>query len=225
MGILDKIVKVDFPDEQYVPRVTEKNQIVLHHTVSPNNSVKGDIATWVNSKVRVATCMIIGGDGTPYQLFSSKFWAWHLGIKGSTFKKQGVPYQLLDDNAIGIEIDSAGGLKKRADGEWYDVYGYKLNKSDVIEYPDGFRGWKGFQKYTEEQIKTLRELLVFWHERYNIPLDYNEDMWDISVNALKGKPGVWSHTSYRKDKSDIHPQPELIEMLKNLDTYYGTPNV
>ena len=41
-------------------------------------------------------------------------------------------------------------------------------------------------------------------------------MWEVSAEALKGKQGVWSHTSFRFDKSDIHPQPEIIEMLKSL---------
>jgi len=216
MSILDKIIKVDFPVEQYIPRITEKNQIVLHHTVSPSNSVKGDIATWLRSKLRIATCMIIDEDGTPFQCFSSKYWAYHLGIKSSVFKKHNIKYELLDDNSIGIEIDSAGGLTKKG-GEWYDTYNHKLSDDKVVEYPDAYRGYHAFQKYTNEQIETVRELLVFWNKRYGIPLDYNEDMWDVSENALKGTPGIWSHTSYRSDKSDIHPQKELIDMLKKLN--------
>jgi len=215
MNILDKIVHIDFPQEQYIPRKTEKKQIVIHHTVSPNNSVKGDIATWVNSKPRVATCIIIGGDGTPYQLFSSRYWAYHIGMKASYFKKLGLKYDLLDDNSIGIEIDSAGGLKKKND-KWYDVYGYHIPDNEVIEYPNKFRGYYGFQKYTNEQIDTLKELLIYWNDVYDISLDYNEDMWDVSIDALKGKNGIWTHVSYRKDKSDCHPQPELINMLKKL---------
>jgi len=57
---------------------------------------------------------------------------------------------------------------------------------------------------------------VFWNEKYKIPLDYNPTMFDVSQEALSGKAGIWSHTSFRKDKSDIHPQPELIQMLKSL---------
>jgi hypothetical protein len=41
-------------------------------------------------------------------------------------------------------------------------------------------------------------------------------MWDLSNDALAGKKGVYTHVSFRTDKSDMHPQPELIEMLKNL---------
>jgi len=87
---------------------------------------------------------------------------------------------------------------------------------NVQVYEQGFRGFYGFEKYTDAQIEAVRELLVFWNERYKIPLDYHDDMWDISNEALAGKAGVWTHVSYRKDKSDCHPQPELIEMLKSL---------
>jgi hypothetical protein len=34
--------------------------------------------------------------------------------------------------------------------------------------------------------------------------------------AVLGGHGIWSHTSYRKDKSDMYPHPKLIEILKNL---------
>jgi len=215
MSVFDKIVSVEFPPEQYIPRETKKNQIYLHHTVSPSNSVKGDIATWIRSKSRIATCIIIDDDGTIFQMFSSKFWAYHLGIKASVFKKHNLSYNLLDDNSIGIEIDSAGGLTKKG-GEWYDTYNHKISNDKVIEYPDGFRGYNAFQRYTDAQIESVRELLLLWNKRYGIPLDYNEDMFDVSEKALSGQPGIWSHTSVRTDKSDIHPQPELIEMLKNL---------
>ena len=46
--------------------------------------------------------------------------------------------------------------------------------------------------------------------------DYKKDMWDISRSALSGSPGIYTHVSYRKDKSDCHPQKDLIENLKNL---------
>jgi len=215
-SIIDKIVQIDFPKNQYIPTKTKKNQIVLHHTVSPNNSIKGDIATWRNSKSRIATCIIIGGDGIPYQLFSSKYWGYHLGIKIKVFNKYGLKYKKLDTYSIGVEIDSAGGLKQKDNGKWYDVYGHHIPDEEVQVYKTKYRGYYGFQKYTPEQIETLRQLLIYWGNYYKIPLDYNETMFDVSVDALKGKSGVWSHTSYRSDKSDIFPQPELIEMLKTL---------
>jgi hypothetical protein len=34
--------------------------------------------------------------------------------------------------------------------------------------------------------------------------------------ANEGGEGIWSHTNYRKDKSDVYPDPRLIESLKNI---------
>ena len=31
-----------------------------------------------------------------------------------------------------------------------------------------------------------------------------------------GSEGIWSHTNFRKDKSDVYPHPKLIEMLQSL---------
>ena len=86
----------------------------------------------------------------------------------------------------------------------------------VQHYPDGFRGFKYFEKYTDAQIRTLGELLLYWNKRYNIPLDYHNDMWRESYSAKIGHSGIWSHVSFRSNKSDCHPQPELIEMLKTI---------
>lgn len=216
-GILSRIKPIDFPKNKYFKDLHKKLQVTIHHTVSPQDSIKGDVATWLNSKYRIATAIIIAGDGTPYQLFSSKYWAYHLGIKRRVFNARKIPYQRLDKISIGVEIDAAGGLTKKGDGKWYDYYGHHISTNEVIEYPDGFRGYYGFQKYTSDQIETLKDLLIFWNNRYDIPLKYNEDMWDVSDNALKGEAGIWSHVSYRSDKSDCHPQPELIEMLRSLD--------
>jgi hypothetical protein len=41
-------------------------------------------------------------------------------------------------------------------------------------------------------------------------------MWEVNKDAMSGKAGVWAHVSCRKDKVDVFPQPELIDMLKSL---------
>lgn len=215
---LNEIISVDFPDNQYIREQTEKKQIVLHHTVS-GQGVDGDIAWWRSTVDRVGTAIIIGWDGKIYQCFSSKYWAYHLGLKTNNNKS-------LNMGSIGIEIDSWGGLI-RTNRLWYPAKWDENLKQFVANtaikpvqnvqiYEQGFKGFYGFEKYTDAQIEAVRELLVFWGEKYNILLDYNEDMWNISQKALSGQTGVWSHVSFREDKSDCHPQPELIKMLKSL---------
>lgn len=215
---LKKIIQVDFPDDQYYKKQTNKKQIVLHHTVS-GQGVSGDINWWRQTASRIATHIIVDWEGKIYQCYSSKYWGHHLGVKASN-------NEILNKKSIGIEIDSWGGLI-RFNKLWYPAkWNSKLKKfvaninvapiNNVQIYPEGFRGFYGFEKYTDDQILSVRKLLIYWHKRYGIPIKYNSDMWDINQDALNGKEGVWTHVSYRNDKSDCHPQPELIAMLKSL---------
>jgi len=219
----DKLVFVPFPADQYIPQTTDKKQIVLHHTVSDPSNSQGDLSYWLSTTIRVATAVVIQNDGKAFQCFSSRLWGYHLGA--GNWK--------LDAHSIGIEIDNWGGLilgngencdfgdfgvKKTQKDEFYNAYGniVKIPENTLIEFPQGFRGYKYFQKYTESQLDTVGELLLLWNKTYGIPLDYNEEMFDISQRALSGESGIWSHTSYIKEKSDVFPQPDLIEMLKSL---------
>jgi len=204
---LSKIETVQFPCDQYIQEIHCKKQIVLHHTVS-GDGINGDLSTWEGTADRVATCIIVDRAGTPWQLFSSKYWAYHLGAGNSK----------LDKQSIAIEIDNWGWLQPGSiSGKFKTYYGNEIYTTAEY-YPNGFRDYNYYEKYTDAQIKTIGELILYWNMIYNIPLQYNEDMWDISQNALDGKQGIWTHVSYRPNpqKTDCHPQPELIDMLKIL---------
>lgn len=209
MNDLPIIAELAFPENQFYKEVHDKKQIVLHHTAS-GRGPDGDYRHWIGNPERIATCQIINHDGTCSQLFNSKYWGHHIGCQHANNRK-------LNEGSIAIEIDSWGGLTWK-DGKYYSYTGTVIPETNVIEYEKSFRGYRFFEKYTKEQIESVRKLLVHWGDVYKIPLTYNADMWDVSNNALSGKSGIWAHTSYRKDKSDIHPQPEVIEMLKNLNS-------
>jgi len=215
---LNDIIQVNFPENQYIKEQTKKKQIVLHHTIS-GQGVDGDIAWWRETTERIGTAIIVGWDGKIYQCFSTLYWAHHLGTHAAN-------NMTLNKASIGIEIDAWGGLVKYQN-KWYPAKwdaGLKKNIpilsvkpiKNVQEYPQGFKGFYGFEKYTNAQIEAVRKLLIYWKNRYGIPLKYNDDMWAISNKALSGEAGVWTHVSFREDKSDCHPQPELIQMLKTL---------
>lgn len=219
---LSKIKSVDFPREQYYQTEHTKKQIYLHHTVSGDGTM-GDINWWKKTEVRVATAIIVSRNGDIHQPFSSKYWAHHLGIKSTIFKKYGLTNinTKLNQQSIGIEIDSWGGLKKGTDGKWYafpsNYTSVVVADKDVLEYPDGFRGYYGFEKYTDEQIESCRQLIEFWGESYGIDTCYKGDeIFDIDNRALTGENGIFTHVSVRPDKSDIHPSPTIIKMLKSL---------
>ena len=226
MSLLDlsKIKQVPLSEGQYVNEVTKKVQIVLHHTAG-NSSAPGVIKMWDrDDRGRIATCVVISGkglskdtyDGQIAQAFSSKKWAYHLGIKPDVFRAMGVPYQQLDKVTIGIEICNWGSLTLK-NGKYYNYVNREVPADQVCTLEKPYKGHKHYHAYTDAQIESVRQLLVYWNKIYKIPLTYNEsDMWNVSKNALSAVPGVYTHNSYRKDKSDISPQPKIITMLKSL---------
>lgn len=211
-----KIIQENFPETQYYKVANDKKIIVLHHTVS-GNGIGGDINWWKQTPERVGTPFIIGRDGVITQIFDEKYWIHHLGIKSFLLRQFGstVSNDRLNQLSIGIELDSWGGLVKRS-GKWYTDGGTEIPLCNVQAYDKAYRGYYGFEKYTALQLVALNELLQFLCNKWGIKKDYFPEMFDFNAKAVKGYHGIWTHTSYRPDKSDCHPQPELIQMLKNL---------
>lgn len=232
-----------YPENNYKREDTKKRQIVLHHTVS-GEGAGGDVLWWEHEVARsgteVATSFIVTRDGTILQLFSTKYWAWHLGIDDALFKiygTSGIDNTILNSQSVGIEIDSWGGLINSG-GNWYPAGSPKsamIPIKNVVEYkaPDyanGYHGYAAFEKYTDEQIASLRVLInaITFNQDNKISLDYmGDDMWgkyDSSTNKWladsraygANNSGIWTHTSFRPDKSDCHPQTELKNLLKTL---------
>ena len=200
---LSKIETIQFPDDQYVKEIVEKKQCVIHHSVG--GSVEGLVSEWLSTPERVGTCIAIDRTGIPWQFFSSRYWGYHL--------KCGKPE--LDKHSVAVEIINWGQLTYAGNGMYTTYYGNKIYTT-VDYYPNKFRGYHYFEKYTIPQLITLGELLLYWNLVYKIPLDYNEKMWDLCPTAISGDPGVYTHISYRTDKSDCHPSLDLINMLKTL---------
>ena len=218
-----KLTQKTFSSNQYIGEETKKVQIYLHHTAGNSNPLNV-FTDWESNKERIATCVVIGGnpgtnsgwiDGEVVQGFSSKFWAYHLGLKESTFQKFNLPYKSLDKNSIGVEICNWGQLTKKGE-KFYNYVNREVPLSQVTELEKPFRGYKYFHSYTDAQIESLKELLLLWKEKYNIPLTYNEDIWDVTTRALKGETGLFTHCSVRYDKVDVYPHPKMVSMLKSL---------
>jgi N-acetyl-anhydromuramyl-L-alanine amidase AmpD len=209
-----KIVQKRLSDDQFFQDVHPKKQIYLHHTAGGPSAV--NVAKFFNSQEgRVATAFVIGADGTIVQLFSSKHWAYHLGLKPEVFAENGVDYRSLDKISIGIEICNYGPLAKR-NGYFYNYVGGKMDRSQITELKSKYKGHIWWQRYTDEQIESTRQLLVYLCDTYGISKEYTDSIFNIDKRALKGENGVFTHNSVRYDKSDIYPCPRMIEMLKNL---------
>ena len=204
--------QIKFSD--YNAEVHPKSQIYLHHTAGAAEGER-QFSFWSNDKVRVATCVCISRDGEIVQGFGSKYWAYHLGMKTSHFAIFDLAYKNLDKISIGVEICNWGWLTERS-GEFYTYVGSKIPKERVIALDKPYRGHTYWEAYTDAQIESVRELLVLWRDRYGIPIGYDEKIWEMHRGALMGDSGVYTHNSVRPDKTDVSPQPKLIDMLKKL---------
>ncbi len=208
------IVKTGFSLKQYFQEEHPKKQIYLHHTAGNSNALQV-FKDWESNSVQIGTFVVIAGNGQIVQGFSSKHWAYHLGIKSEIFSRNNLPYISLDKISIGIEICNWGYLTER-NGKFYNYVDKEipLNEVTILDVP--YKGYLAWHKYTDAQIESVRKLLIYLSETYKIDIKYKEDIWNVTKRALSGENGLFTHNSVRKDKTDVYPCPRLIQMLKSL---------
>ena len=127
--------------------------------------------------------------------------------------------------SIGIEICNYGPVTKTNSGKLLTYVNSELSPSQVCDLGYHFRGYQNHHKYSNKQIASLKELLLILGNKFNIDIRKGivpllnkpgGEAFELNGDALNGKQGIWSHTSVRKDKFDVHPQDELIAMLRTL---------
>ena len=204
---------VQYPFKNFYREETKKRQIYIHHTAG--GGAKEAINFWNNrnnGRGTIGTADVIDRDGTIYEAFDSKFWAFHLG-QVENFPTR-ISSSELHKKSIGIEMVSFGQLK--FDGEKYWSWtGKEVDASEVVCFEDGFRGEHYFQDFTEAQYTALFERLNYFCDLYDIPkIDYSHGFGYISELPLLGKPGIFSHSMVTFRKLDCPPFPKLIQLLK-----------
>ena len=209
------------PANQYmndIRTMSDIRQIVLHHTCG--SSAQSAISWWQQTPERVGTHFIIDKDGTVTQCFDLKYWAFHLYVASKTNQvppqyKTALHDRRLARASVGIELVCAGELTLEK-GVYRSDFDTIIPAQSVVVYDKAFRDFQYFEAYTSAQLASLGQLLKHLATLLpHIPTQYNEKMWDTNIAALKGEAGIWSHVSYRSDKSDCHPQKELTELLKH----------
>jgi len=207
----------------------EPKGFFIHHTAGWDNPYN-TINNWNrDSRGRVATQYCIGGtnvkgkqakyDGVVVECFPNNYLGWHLGKVGNF---------AISKFSGGVELNNFGYLKKK-DGKYYTYVNTEVKPEYVCDLGYKFRGHQYWHAYSDKQIESLRLLLLHLKDIYpkmdlenGIPKLLKEgvhpkDAFEFNEDAYNAKQfGLWSHTSVRKDKFDCFPQPELVEMLKNI---------
>lgn len=222
---VSKIIQDNLSENCYHDEIFTKSQIVIHHTAGAPNA-HNVISGWKAKADKVCTAFVISGapsrtndnfkDGDIIQAFSSKAWGFHLGVTNKDFADLKLPYKELNKTSVAIEICNFGYLEKTDKG-YKNYLGGIIPEAEVCVLPKPYRGYTYYHAYTTAQLQSLRDLLIYLCDKYNIPKDYRSNMFDTNVDAMKGTPGIWTHTSYRANgKWDCSPQPALIQLLENL---------
>ena len=213
-------------DNEYYKVESPKNTIYLHHTAG--GAIAEDVvAFWEHDEkkgqvaLKVATSFIIGGpsskdsssDGKIVRAFDDKYWAHHLGTKLKNNAE-------LNAQSVGIEVNNWGPLTKSRDGKFLTYVGSGILPKNVCELATPFRGFKYYHKYSNTQIEQLRRLITFLMVKHGIKLqpnyEWTPESFELSKRAAVGEGGIWTHTHVRIDKTDLSPQPALLEMLNAL---------
>lgn len=232
----DLEIKQSFlPKGQYIDQKTKKRAIFLHFTAGWDNpyNVVNDWA--LDKRGPIGTHFVIGGENA--QTLSTKYdgeivqalpnfdvYAWHLGIGN-------VP---LHRESIGIEICNFGPLTLK-NGKFYNAYKREVNANCVFDLGKDFRGHRYYQRFTELQLQSVKTLVLKLANELDIDVrtgtqEFLKNVdpfvaFDFNANVRNDniKTGLFLHTQVSPknkfghyEKWDCPPQPELIELIKQL---------
>ena len=209
----------------------EPENFFVHHTAGWNNPYN-TINSWnKDTRGRVATQYCIGGtsiksgkygddkyNGTVVECFPNDYIGWHLGKVGNFD---------MSKYSSAVEINNFGYVTKKGD-KYYNYVNTEVPKSMVCDLGYEFRGYQYWHEYTKEQIESLGLLIKHVQKIYpkidmssGIPKllkdgIHPKEAFGFNEDAYYGRiKGLWSHTSVRKDKFDVFPQEEVVELLKS----------
>jgi N-acetyl-anhydromuramyl-L-alanine amidase AmpD len=196
-----------------------KERVVLHLT---SGYIRGDVRALTIPKpdpaTRVSVAFLIARDGNIYNLFNSRYWAYHLGptaVGGNT---------QMSRSSIGVEISNIGPL--RLQGQMLipavasvptDVY-CSLNEAAYYRKAS-YRGYNYYASFTEAQYASLVTLLRYLTARFNIPRRFLPPASRYETrNDIPNFRGVVSHVNFRPDKFDIGPAFDWDRVIRGVTT-------
>ncbi len=194
-------------EDQFFPAEAPKTGVCLHHTVG--GTASSTVSWWKSNAERVGTAYLIGRDGTIFEVFDPKCWAWQFGLRQPEWSN--ADRIAFEKRFIGIEIANAGGLFE-SDGKLYRFdqisEGTRVRRADAFDFGRKYRQtYRYFERYTKAQIDAVVDLVNTLCDRFAIPRAIPQSPLDYFGNKLRDFEGIIGHTMVRRDKSD--PIPDL----------------
>lgn len=216
-----EIKKHYMPVGTYFPGPVKKQWIFLHHTAGWENPYQVADMWARDNRGNVATEFILGGqsvrngntkfDGELIQCFPEGGYGWHTGTGNSVMHR----------NSVAIEVCNMGQI---VNGRTY--VNTPADPNQIVKLAKPFRGFQFWHKYSDAQIETLKQWILFIADKYDIDprvglVEYvkarGADGFDVlDLDRANKTPGMYSHTNIIRGKVDMFPQQELIDMLLSL---------
>lgn len=219
-------------DDNYINTEVRKETIWLHHSEggsrpdwtigSWDNKVIKDKKDKVKEVLKTGTNFVIGRkssstddddsiwDGKILKAFDDRYWSYHLDITS----KNSID---LNSKSVSIELCNYGHLSLR-DGKFYNLVNRQVNESEVVQLSKPFKGFEYWERYTDNQIESLRGLILYLSNRWGIEIEkgiYNEEWFNYDKVWLTNG-GLRSNSQIGENNYDLFPQIELIQMLNSL---------
>lgn len=188
-------------ENNYYKEIYDKTQIILGHTYQ-----KGMLhyASWVyrlNGKNKKTATFTITKEGKIYQHYDPQYYSSFIN------KDQ-------DKASISIILENLGWFRKDSMidryVDWLDN-NYKKNNEDVLT--KRWRNYSFWDKYTEVQLSSLKDLVADLCQKYNISKNFiGHNVFEENVDLFKG---ITSRSNYYQEATDISPAFDL-DTLKNI---------
>jgi N-acetyl-anhydromuramyl-L-alanine amidase AmpD len=212
-----RLKPADGNETYYNAEAHPKERVVLHFT---SGYIRGDVRALTTAKpdpaTRVAVAFLLARDGNIYNLFDSRYWAYHLGptaVGGNT---------PMSRSSVGVEISNIGPLKLQ--GQMLipavaaistDAY-CSLNEA-VYYRKTSYRGYNYYASFTDAQYASLVTLLRYLTARYNIPRRFLPLASRYETrNDIPSFRGIASHVNFRSDKFDIGPAFDWDRVIRGV---------
>lgn len=79
-----------------------------------------------------------------------------------------------------------------------------------------YHGCQFYEMIGDRQLNNLRRLLKSLLSQFHLHFPYDNQLGTVCPRAIAGGTGIYFASSYDKHRSDIHPQIELLNLIKSL---------
>lgn len=203
----DKVFSIRNGSGYFYNEESKKETIVLHHTMG---YLSNDMANL--SKGKVSVPYTIARDGTIYELFDPRLWAYHIGTEPRSNWRNPIESK----RSIGIELSNFGPLKEHSRKKDilvdYWNFPYCMKSNDGFYHKESYRGFEYWATYTDAQYRSLNWLVEKLCREFDIP--HRMLPVDERFSLLKNIPkeGILSHVNFRSQKTDVSPAFDYLRI-------------